>query len=610
MLQQHSTRPHSPRQHPPGRERIVKGGVATWACMPGFPPAVIFPFTPPERFGTRNVCEMQALLYRPLYWLGRDGRPEIDYSLSLAQPPEWDADGRTVTVRIKPWKWSNGETVCADNVIFWVNMLTRKGPRYGYYTKGCFPDNLTSYEKVADDAVRFTFDRAYSRDWVLMNQLTMIIPMPKAWDRTAHGPADASHDPDQIDAVYDYLLAENGVMVDEGNAQRTTWADSPIWSVVNGPWRLKSYSEDGVVTYVPNEHYSGPNKPHLDEFRQIPTESDEQEYQVLKAGPRGPGAIQVGFLPLSYGHQPDADPTTGGPNPLGEAYYLVPQVFFCNRFMAVNFNNPSLFGHLIRQPYLRQALQSCVDQQGAAREIYQGYGWPTPGPVPMLPASEMISPKLRDGRGPWPFDPQRARTLLADNGWDVSVTPAVCVRPGTGPGQAGEGIPAGTRLSLLLRYTNGRVALRTLMEKYRADAAQAGIELRLEEVYGSVLVNEDGPGESTAENPRLWELNNWNGGWIFNHPTGENLFHSAAGSNFSNYADPRADELIARTLATDDPQALYDYQEYISEQVPVIFMPNFPQRLFEVAANLRGVAPVNPYGFINPENWYYVEEES
>jgi peptide/nickel transport system substrate-binding protein len=148
------------------------------------------------------------------------------------------------------------------------------------------------------------------------------------------------------------------------------------------------------------------------------------------------------------------------------------------------------------------------------------------------------------------------------------------------------------------------------MRQFRADAGKAGIELRLSEVYGSVLVAEDGPGEPTPDKPRLWELSCWGGGWVYNYPTGENLFQSGAACNFSNYQDPRADELIADTVTTDDLDALYAYQEYISEQVPVIFTPSFPRRLFEVAANLRGFEPTNPYGLINPENWFYVEESS
>ena len=585
-------------------ERVVKGGVVTWACNPGFPPAVIFPFTPAERFGTRNVYEFQALMYRPLFWPGRDGTPEIDFNLSLGEPPQWE-DERTCTVRIKPWKWSNGEAVCADNVIFWMNMLVRKGERFGTYVKGYFPDNLESYAKIADDVVRFTFDKKYNKKWVLMNQLTMVIPMPKAWDRTAEGPADATHDINQVEAVYDFLLAENGNMVAEDNAHRVAWADSPIWSVVDGPWRLKSYTLDGIVTFVPNEHYTGPNPAHLDEFRQIPTESEEQEYKLLQAGPDGSDAVHVGFLPLSYGHQPDNDPTTGGPNPLGDRYRIVPQVLFNSRMIPLNYLNPTVAGAMIRQPYIRQALQCCLDQDFGSREIYQGYGWNQFGPVPSLPRTDFLSPNLADGRGPWPFNVDRALNLLEENGWDTSVTPAICVRPGTGVGEAGEGIPAGTPLSFALRFATGRPSFDRYMERFVQDAARAGIELRPSPVYGSVLVAEDGPGPV----PKRWELSTWNGGWVYQFPTGENLFHSSGASNYSNYRDERADELIAASVATDDLTALHEYQEYIAQQVPAVFLPNCAWRLYEVVSNLRGFEPINVCGMINPENWYYVDEE-
>src|SRR5690242_16215792 len=124
-----------------GRRRI-RGGSVAWACHPGFPPSTIFPITPPERMGIRNLFEFQVLMYRPLYWLGKDGALEVDYDLSLAEPPEWDEDGRTVTITLKPWQWSNGEPVCADNVLFWVNMMVVKGEQSGTYVPGYFPDNL------------------------------------------------------------------------------------------------------------------------------------------------------------------------------------------------------------------------------------------------------------------------------------------------------------------------------------------------------------------------------------------------------------------------------------------------------------------------------------
>lgn len=572
-----------------GARQPAPGGVVTWACQVGFPPSTIFPFTPPERFGIRNLMEFQALMYRPLYWLGHDGSPEVDDDLSLAYPPEWSADGRTVAVTLKPWQWSNGEPVCADNVLFWLNMMAVKGPRYGGYSPGYLPDNLTSYRRVAADKVLLTFDRSYARSWVLMNQLTLITPMPKAWDRTEAGPARASSDRGDIPAVYDYLVAQNGPWTEESNEIRTHWPDSPVWSVVNGPWRLQQYALDGTVTFVPNEHYSGPNKPFLREFRQLPTVSDEEQYRRLQAGPNRPGALQVGYLPFGLDGGAGQDTLSG--------YDVVPEDLSMLHYMPINLGKATVTGRILRQLYVRQALQASLDQHTAIREIFHGYGHRTDGPVP---AGQLPAPA--DGHTA-EFDPARARRLLEEHGWDVSRTPGVCLRPGSGPGRAGEGIEAGAALSFTLRYAAGRAALVSMLRRFQADAARSGIELRLEEANGSVMVGQD-HGETGAQN--IWDLHAWNGGWTFcGRPTGEALFKTGAASNYGDYSDPVADELIEQTVTSDDSAALRRYHNYLADQVPVIWTPGLPLRILAVARGLHGVKPVNLYGYINPENWYY-----
>jgi peptide/nickel transport system substrate-binding protein len=534
--------------------------------------------------------EFQMLMYRPLYWLGHNGQPEIDYDLSLAYPPEWNGDGQTVTVTLKPWMWSNGEPVCADNVMFWLNMLTVKADRYGGYSPGCLPDNLTSYRKVAQDKVALSFDQAYSRTWILMNQLTLITPMPRAWDRTADdAPANASGDPADIPAVYDYLLAQNGPWTTENNEIRTRWPDSPVWSVVNGPWRLREYRADGGVTFVPNEHYSGPNKPYLDEFRQVPTVSDDEQYRRLQAGPDGPDALQVGYLPYGLDIGATADS-------VARHYRVVPERISMIHYMPLNFANPTAAGRTLRQAYVRQALQHCLDQDRAIRDIFHGYGHRTDGPVP---GDQSQSAGL-------PFDLSRARTLLEEHGWDLSRLPAVCLRPGSGPGGAGEGIGAGDRLSLVLRYAAGRAALSRLVRQFQADAAKVGIELRLQEVNGSVMIGEDHGETSPAR--RTWEIHCWNGGWSFHGlPTGQQLFRTGGASNYGEYSDPEADRLIDATMTSDAPDALTEYHEYLARQVPVIWTPGLPLRVLAVDKDLRGLEPVNPYGLINPENWHYAD---
>ena len=112
----------------------------------------------------------------------------------------------------------------------------------------------------------------------------------------------------------------------------------------------------------------------------------------------------------------------------------MPQTAYCIRYFCLNYNNPRVTGKMFAQTYFRQALQSSLDQDWAVREIYQGYAYRQNGPMPMLPVTDLVSPRQREGAWPLPFDVARAKQLLEDNGWDTSSTPAVCVRPGTGPG--------------------------------------------------------------------------------------------------------------------------------------------------------------------------------
>jgi peptide/nickel transport system substrate-binding protein len=64
-------------------------------------------------------------MYRPLYMFGNNTGTSvaIDYPLSPARAPVYSDGGRTVTITTKDWKWSDGEPVDADDVVFWLNMM-------------------------------------------------------------------------------------------------------------------------------------------------------------------------------------------------------------------------------------------------------------------------------------------------------------------------------------------------------------------------------------------------------------------------------------------------------------------------------------------------------
>jgi peptide/nickel transport system substrate-binding protein len=112
-----------------------------------------------------------------------------------------------------------------------------------------------------------------------------------------------------------------------------------------------------------------------------------------------------------------------------------------------------------------------------------------------------------------------------------------------------------------------------------------------------------------AKLPCDWDMANWIG-WSFAPdylPTGEELFISGAVANSGGYSDAKNDAMINQTLTSNNPQIFYDWQDYLSAQLPVIWQPQADNQLSEIADNLKGVTPLSATGSINPENWYFVK---
>ncbi|MCI2975583.1 MAG: ABC transporter substrate-binding protein, partial [Ferrimicrobium sp.] len=81
----------------------VKGGVAYFAEGPGANPNYIFPLTPSSDFSVDNLSQFQILMYRPLYFFGVGNKAELNPSLSLANPPVYSNNDKTVTITLKKY---------------------------------------------------------------------------------------------------------------------------------------------------------------------------------------------------------------------------------------------------------------------------------------------------------------------------------------------------------------------------------------------------------------------------------------------------------------------------------------------------------------------------
>jgi peptide/nickel transport system substrate-binding protein len=570
----------------------VKGGTAVWAEPPSTLPTYIFPYVDSSNISNVNLFDFQYLMYRPLYWFGQNGQPTVDYSISLANPPK--VSGRTLTITLKHYMWSNGTQVTASDVMFWLNMELAEPADYGAYTG--FPSNMTNIHVVSPTELQMTMSQSYSPDWVLYNDLSQVVPMPAAWDRTASGPSSCDTTVSDCAAVYSYLNKQAEDV--------TGYVSSPLWGVVDGPWRLSAFNADGHVTFVPNKSYSGPVKPKLAAFEEVPFTTDAAEYDVLRS-PSASTKIDFGYLPDEDAPAKPAGATVGS-NPL-PGYTLAPLYPWGIDYYALNYQSTdSDHAAIFKQLYFRQALAYLLNQAAIISGPLRGYGQATVGPVAATPATKWLSATGRAG-DPFPYNPTKAKTLLSSHGWTVVPGGTTTC---TDPAKCGPGITAGSALSFNMQYLSGTAWVTSEMTELQSNAAALGIKLNLQPKPLSEVLSVAGGNCVVVKAPCNWDMANWGFGWSFSPdylPTGDQLFECGAVANSGGYCNPTNDAMIKQTLTNDNLQLFYNWQNYLAPQLPVEYQPDAAYTLSEVADNLKGVLPQSPTLSINPEDWYFVK---
>jgi peptide/nickel transport system substrate-binding protein len=568
------------------------GGTAAYALPPNVLPNYIFPFDSSTYFSTANTQYFQYLMYRPLYWFGNGASPTLNTSLSVADEPVFDGD--KVTITMKDWKWSNGENVTAQDVMFWIHMMQAVGSAdWGADVPGGFPGNVSDVTAVSPTELTMTMKQSFNHTWFTYNELSQITPMPKAWDRTADGASDCTTNESDCSAVYNYLNTEAG--------QMTSWASSPIWGVVDGPWKLQSFNSDGNSTFVPNKDYSGPVKPTLAQFKELPFTTESSEYNVLRGGGN---QITVGYLPSTDAPTKPADATVGS-NPVS-GYYLSPLYLWSINYFPINEQSTTGNGPIDKQLYFRQALQYLVNQASIISGPLHGYGFPTVGPVGSYPATDYLSSTGKEG-DPFPYNPAKAKELLEEHGWKVVPNGVSTCED---PSKCGDGVKEGQGLQFNFPYANGVGWIDEMVDQLQSNASLVGIKLNVEPKPFDQVTAIAAGNCVAAKISCDWDMALWGGGWSFSpdyYPSGETLFMSGSAANSSGFSDPENDKLINESLTANSLDPLYQWQDYLATKLPENWVPNGVYQLTEVANNLQGVVPQSTTGALNPENWYFVK---
>jgi len=588
----------------------VSGGTVYFTEGSDAPPNYIFPMYSFQVCSTTNANQLMNMLYYPLYTYGENYRPTVDYNHSIGQAPVTSNGGKTFTIKLNPYKWSNGETVSARDLVFWMNVMKASpSTEWCGYAPGYFPDNVVSYSAPNPSTFVITFNKVYDPEWVLYSELSQLFPMPLAWDRTSLSqPAptsDNGHLPDTTKsgsaAIYKFL--------DTQSKQLSSWATSPLWSVVDGPMKLTSFTSNGQVTLVPNPDWSGTPKPSIAKLVELPFTSEAAIYNQIRSG--GPSAITIANLPAQYAPQSSTLTAQG--------YDLNKAASYSFNYFPLNLNTNATTSpggepvrYIFRQTYFREAFQHLIDQDGWIHAFLYDTANPTCGPIPLSPPSPLVN-TASIGSAPCAFSPSTAQQLLSSHGWKVVPNGTTTC---TNPSLCGAGIKTGEGISFNVDYESGVVAVQNEMNDLASQAKKLGITINLTTHPFSTVVSTGSPCEPSAASCK-WTAQNWGAGWIYGPsylPTGEPLYNPGSAANAGSYVDSKMTSLITQTITgplASESAALTAYAQYAGQQVPVVFGPTSIGTFSGNAGTLvdkklAGYA-ANALGFLQPQYWYFTK---
>ena len=568
------------------------GSTVTFALPAGITPTYISPFVSGPNSNNIDLFQFTPFMWRPLYWFGINGAPGINYQQSMAGPPTYSNGGKTVTVTLnKTFKWSTGKPVTNRDVELWLNILKVEKGEYLGYSPGSIPDDVTSMSFPASSPYQFsiTFNKAYSHLWVLYDELSEIVPIPQStWDKTSASSAVGNYDTTATGAkaVYKFI---NGQA-----SQEASYTTNPLWQVVDGPWKLSAFSPaTGASTFVPNKAYTGPDKPKIAKFEELPFTSTSAEFDALRSGQ------------LDYGYLPPEDASQASYF-TGRGYKVSDWTDFgFNNFM-LNYTNPTV-GPIFKQLYVRQAMQSLINQPQISKDIWHGYAFPTYGPIPQTPSSAYLSSALK--QNPYPYSPSHAVSLLKSHGWTVVPNGTdTCAHPGTGPSQCGAGVAAGAKLSLTEEVATGSAPFLGEAEDMVSSWRSAGINVSIQQKSEPSIFATLEPcsGGNAGCN---WEIANF--GEPGSTPTYSPQYLPAPGpwfgtnsaNNVMGYSNAKMDQLIATTYTNGSIQAIQNLAEYCAQQLPGLWEPDYAYQISVISPKLHGAIPQDPNLNLYPQNW-------
>jgi peptide/nickel transport system substrate-binding protein len=534
-----------------------KAGSITYGYLSNNAPNWIFPITTAAFNSVYNTFVFDWQMWRPLYYYPQGTTITVDQQLSPANPPVWSNGDKTMSITVKDWKWSNGQTLSSKDLLFTIDEIAaavKASPaNWAPYVPGFFPSTITSMSTPNASTLVVNMKSAINPTFMEQDILSQIMLMPSsAWAKdSATGPTLDFTNPANALKIFNYLTAQAKSV--------NTYATNPLWQTVYGPYKLTSYNATtGAFSFAPNPTYSGPHANPQSNFVGVPFTSNAAQFNAIKAG-----QVDVSVVP------PEDAPQISTLKGIGYNYFGTPA--FGDYFVAYNFlDKTGDFNNIVAQLYFRQAMQHLEDQEGQIKAYLNGDGVPGYTTISQYPPTPFYPANAKTN--PYAFSVSTAESVLKANGWNVVPNGTdTCAHAGTAPGDCGAGIPAGTKLAFNLIY-NTVSPYTQMVADLASNAKQAGIQITLSGSNFNYMIQNYNDAASPA-NANKWAAEDFGGESFTPYPTAFGFLNTNGSGQIGNYTNPTADSLINASITSPNPQAVTNELAFFATNLPVLWQP-------------------------------------
>lgn len=320
------------------------------------------------------------------------------------------------------------------------------------------------------------------------------------------------------------LLANTAAVIVNVGAAKEMGAEYGRHPVGSGPYMVEDYVGGERISLVPSPSYDGPAPATLERITFIAAPEDGSRMALL----------ETGDVDIAERVPPEAIPTIEA---LDDAEVrLLPSMFSIS--MELVLRGP------LTDARVRQALNISVDREGITTGVLGGLATPSVG---------MVGPGTQDDLrrtfDPLPYDPERAKALLAEAGY--------------GPGQLALTMTCPTG-----RYIKDVQACQALQGLWQAIGINVNANIVDRGTWSGVI--------NTAPDERKDNMGMVGRATAGIDYTLYRLFYTGVGANRTGFSNARVDELLRLGRTTSDParqKEIYgEVQEIVWTEQPFVFL--------------------------------------